>query len=63
MTCLSPLHTIGDQIGETLRLHTGADQKESDAATMDALARLLSRSEAALKTYPFELSGGLRQRR
>ncbi len=63
MTCLSPLHTVGDQIGEALRVHTGADRKEADAQTEDALARVgFPDPKRALKTYPFELSGGLRQR-
>ncbi len=63
MTCLSPLHTIGDQIGEALRIHTGADRRESDAQTLDALARVgFPDPKRALRTYPFELSGGLRQR-
>ena len=63
MTCLSPLHTIGDQIGEVLRVHTGADRKEADAQTEEALARVgFPDPKRALKTYPFELSGGLRQR-
>ncbi|WP_412759921.1 dipeptide ABC transporter ATP-binding protein [Methylobacterium litchii] len=63
MTCLSPLHTIGDQIGEALRVHTGADRRESDARTEEALAKVgFPDPKRALKTYPFELSGGLRQR-
>ncbi|TXN71227.1 ABC transporter ATP-binding protein [Methylobacterium sp. WL18] len=63
MTCLSPLHTIGDQIGEALRIHTGADRREADARTQEALARVgFPDPKRALKTYPFELSGGLRQR-
>ncbi|MCJ2012991.1 ABC transporter ATP-binding protein [Methylobacterium sp. J-076] len=63
MTCLSPLHTVGDQIGEALRIHTGADRREADARTMEALARVgFPDPERALRTYPFELSGGLRQR-
>ncbi|WP_345819830.1 ABC transporter ATP-binding protein [Methylobacterium fujisawaense] len=63
MTCLSPLHTVGDQIGEALRIHTGADRKEADARTEEALARVgFPDPHRALRTYPFELSGGLRQR-
>jgi peptide/nickel transport system ATP-binding protein len=63
MTCLSPLHTIGDQIGEALRIHTGADRREADARTQEALARVgFPDPRRALRTYPFELSGGLRQR-
>nr|WP_204262829.1 ABC transporter ATP-binding protein [Methylobacterium sp. BTF04] len=63
MTCLSPLHTIGDQVGEVLRIHTGATRAEADARTREAFARVGFPDPArALHTYPFELSGGLRQR-
>ncbi|HEV7440428.1 MAG TPA: ABC transporter ATP-binding protein [Methylobacterium sp.] len=63
MTCLSPLHTIGDQVGEALRVHTGASRAEAEAQTRDALERVgFPDPERALHTYPFELSGGLRQR-
>ncbi len=63
MTCLSPLHTVGDQIGEALRVHTGADRREADARTEEALAKVgFPDPKRALRTYPFELSGGLRQR-
>jgi peptide/nickel transport system ATP-binding protein len=63
MTSLSPLHTIGDQIGEALALHEDVDKKECAARTADML-RLVGFPEPtkALRTYPFELSGGLRQR-
>ena len=63
MTSLSPLHTIGDQIGEAFRLHTDASKAEGAKATADML-RLVGfpNPEGALFTYPFELSGGLRQR-
>jgi peptide/nickel transport system ATP-binding protein len=46
MTALSPLHTIGDQIGEALALHRAG----------------LGKAERRDAAYPFELSGGLRQR-
>ena len=63
MTSLSPLHTIGDQIGEVVRLHRSASAAEARAVTRDML-RLVQfpDPERALDTYPFELSGGLRQR-
>ncbi len=63
MTSLSPLHTIGDQIGEAFHLHTDASKAEGAKATADML-RLVGfpNPEGALFTYPFELSGGLRQR-
>ncbi len=63
MTSLSPLHTIGDQIVEAVRLHREADKAEARAIACDMLARVHFPDPArALDTYPFELSGGLRQR-
>ncbi len=63
MTSLSPLHTIGDQIGEALKIHTGCDQATADARTAELLGKVGFRDPvASLKTYPFELSGGMRQR-
>jgi peptide/nickel transport system ATP-binding protein len=63
MTSLSPLHTIGDQISEALTIHAKVDQAEANQRTMDVLARVgFPDPKRALRTYPFELSGGLRQR-
>src|SRR5712692_5302672 len=64
MTALSPLHTIGDQVGETLALHRpGISRAERHAAVIEIL-RLVGFPDPvkAERTYPFELSGGLRQR-
>jgi len=63
MTSLSPLHTVGDQVGEAFRLHCDAGKDEIKSTTQEIL-RLVGfpDPERALKTYPFELSGGLRQR-
>src|SRR5438034_462982 len=64
MTALSPLHTIGDQVGETLALHRpGISRTERHAAVLEIL-RLVGfpNPVKAERTYPFELSGGLRQR-
>jgi peptide/nickel transport system ATP-binding protein len=63
MTSLSPLHTIGDQISEALHLHRDYSRAEGDRLTSEML-RLVGFPDpvGALKTYPFELSGGLRQR-
>jgi peptide/nickel transport system ATP-binding protein len=63
MTSLSPLHTIGDQISEALRLHRKADAATARELTADML-RMVGFPDPirALKTYAFELSGGLRQR-
>ena len=63
MTALSPMHTIGDQVGEAWRLHEGGSKAEARAAVGDMLARVgFPDPEKALNTYPFELSGGMRQR-
>ena len=63
MTSLSPIHTIGDQIAEALHLHRRVGRAEGQELVRDML-RLVGfpDPERALKTYPFELSGGLRQR-
>jgi peptide/nickel transport system ATP-binding protein len=63
MTSLSPLHTVGDQVGEALRLHRSVTAAEAAELTAEML-RLVGFPDPvrALRTYPFELSGGLRQR-
>ena len=63
MTSLSPLHTVGDQISEALLLH----RQSSKANALDLTSEMLrlvgfANPRRALATYPFELSGGLRQR-
>jgi len=64
MTALSPLHTVGNQIGEALMLHrSGLGPAERREAVLEML-RLVGFADPvrAEHTYPFELSGGLRQR-
>ena len=63
MTSLSPLHTIGNQVGEALRLHRKVGASEAAELTQETL-RLVGfpDPQRALRSYPFELSGGLRQR-
>ena len=63
MTSLNPVFTIGDQVGEPLRIHRGASEHEA----MDAAVRLLEQvgipdPAVRVRQYPHELSGGLRQR-
>lgn len=63
MTSFSPVHTIGDQIGETVRLHRGASRAEARAAVVEMLRAVgFPEPERKVNAYPFELSGGLRQR-
>ncbi len=63
MSSLSPLHTIGDQVSEALRLHRAVSAPEAKELTVDML-RLVGfpDGERGWRSYPFELSGGLRQR-
>ena len=63
MSSLSPLHTVGDQISESLLLHQKRSRREAREITRDML-RLVGfpDPDKALHTYSFELSGGLRQR-
>src|SRR5262245_12043915 len=63
MTSFSPVHTIGDQIGETVRLHRGAGRAEARAVAVDTLRAVgFPDPDRKVDAYPFELSGGLRQR-
>ncbi len=63
MTALSPLHTIGNQIGEALALHRDLGKRERREAVLEMLRRVgFPDPVKAEHTYPFELSGGLRQR-
>ena len=63
MTSLSPVHTIGDQISEALHLHSKLSEAEGRNRVTDMLRAVgFPDPERALKIYPFELSGGLRQR-
>jgi len=63
MTSLSPLHTIGDQISEALHLHRRMSKAEGQDKTAEMLDMVgFPDPRAALSMYPFELSGGLRQR-
>jgi peptide/nickel transport system ATP-binding protein len=63
MSSLSPVHRIGDQIGEALQLHKPVAKDEVRAAVVDMLGKVGFREpDRAFDQYPFELSGGLRQR-
>jgi peptide/nickel transport system ATP-binding protein len=63
MTSLSPVHTIGNQIEEALRLHSNVSSGEARNVTEAMLARVgFPYPSRAYDMYAFELSGGLRQR-
>jgi peptide/nickel transport system ATP-binding protein len=63
MTSLSPVHTVENQVSEALHLHRKVSTAEGRDLTVEML-RLVGFPDPvrALRTYPFELSGGLRQR-
>jgi len=63
MTALDPVYTIGQQIGETVRRHTGCGGKAARARALELLELVrIPSAERRLDAYPHELSGGLRQR-
>ena len=63
MTSLGPIQTIGKQIGETIIAHKGVSKAEARNRTIEWLRRVgIPRPETRLDAYPFELSGGMRQR-
>ena len=63
MTSLNPVLSIGRQLGETLRLHQGLDQKSAQARAADMLNLVgISEPGRRLREYPHQMSGGMRQR-
>ncbi len=63
MSSLSPVHTIGNQIAEAFELHAAGGHGEAEAITLEVLRMVgFPDPKRALRSYPFELSGGLRQR-
>jgi len=63
MTSLNPLHRIGEQIAEPLRIHRGLSRGEARERACELLERVgISDPRARLDAYPHEMSGGMRQR-
>lgn len=63
MTSFSALHTVGDQVSEVLRIHTMADRQERRARSEEMLGLVgFAKPAKIFDMYPFELSGGMRQR-
>jgi oligopeptide/dipeptide ABC transporter ATP-binding protein len=63
MTSLSPVHTIGDQIVEVIRLHSRLGNAEARHRAIEMLDRVgIPRPQERIDAYPFQLSGGMRQR-
>lgn len=63
MSSLSPVHTIGEQIIETILLHRNMAASKARQEAIEALRRVqIPNPETAIDKYSFELSGGMRQR-
>jgi peptide/nickel transport system ATP-binding protein len=63
MTSFSPVHTVGDQIAEVLRLHRKVDRRGGRELAVKLLDQVgLPKPEQLFDAYPFNLSGGMRQR-
>jgi peptide/nickel transport system ATP-binding protein len=63
LASLSPYHTIGAQISETYRKHTGASKKEARARAIEMLTRVgIPQPDIRVDDYPHQFSGGMRQR-
>ncbi len=63
MTSLNPTYTIGNQLMEAILLHTDRDKKQANERALEMLRLVnVNEPEKRMKQYPFELSGGMRQR-
>ena len=63
MTSLNPLRTIGNQIGESVRIHQNASKRVAFERAVEMLTKVqMSAPEQRANQYPHQLSGGMRQR-
>ena len=63
MTSLNPVHRIGDQIIEQIQEHEGLPDQQARERTVELLDRVgIPRARERVDNYPFEFSGGMRQR-
>lgn len=63
MTSLNPVFTVGNQLREAIELHTDRKGKEAEARAVEMLTLVgVNEPEKRVKQYPYELSGGMRQR-
>jgi len=63
MTALSPVHSVGNQICEAIRLHQDVSKRQAEALAVEMLGKVgIPGPAERMKQYPHELSGGMRQR-
>ncbi len=63
MTSLNPLFTVGDQLVETIMIHQNLDKKHAKIKAIEMLELVgIPEPEKRFNSYPFEFSGGMRQR-
>ncbi len=63
MSSLSPIHRVGDQVTEAMLLHLPIGKREAHERAVDLLARVgIPNPQRHMDSYPYELSGGMRQR-
>ena len=63
MSALNPVHSIGRQVAEPLRLHQGLSARQARTQAMELLERVgIARAAERLDAYPHQFSGGQRQR-
>ncbi len=63
MTSLNPVYTVGNQLTEAIRLHTDRDRKQARERALEMLQLVgVNEPQKRLKQYPYQLSGGMRQR-
>ena len=63
MTSLNPVYTVGNQIAESIKLHQGLQDEKVTDEVISALRLLkIPAPESRIGDYPFQMSGGMRQR-
>jgi peptide/nickel transport system ATP-binding protein len=63
MTSLNPVHKIGDQLGEAMRLHEDVSKRTARKRSIELLQAVgIPRPERRIDDYPHQFSGGMRQR-
>ena len=63
LSALNPVYTVGSKMVELIRRHTDMNKKEANARVLELLTAVgITDPEKAMRSYPHELSGGMRQR-